>query len=73
MELHTYANIWPVIPKGDPISTRRGRLCPPHYYWYPEIFIPSYGPEYISSVYGELIMYIFEEKETSLGNAFFSA
>ena len=28
----------------NPISTRRGRLCPPHYYWHPRIFIPSYGP-----------------------------
>ena len=28
-------------------STRRGRLCPPHYYWHSQIFIPSasYGPE----------------------------
>ena len=28
----------------NPISTRRGRLCPPHYYWHPRIFRPSYGP-----------------------------
>ena len=27
-----------------PISTRRGRLCPLHYYWHPWIFKPSYGP-----------------------------
>ena len=27
----------------NPISTRSwGRLCPPHYYWHPRIFIPSY-------------------------------
>ena len=28
----------------NPISTRRGRLCPPHYYWHPWIFRLSYGP-----------------------------
>ena len=28
----------------NPISTRRGRLCPPYYYWHPQIFRPSYGP-----------------------------
>ena len=46
----------PVIPAGaggamappdfgrsvNPISTRRGRLCPLHYYWHPGIFRPSY-------------------------------
>ena len=49
----------PVIPWGaegamappdfgrpvNPISTRRGRLCPPHYYRHPRIFRPSYGPD----------------------------
>ena len=30
----------------NPISTRRWRLCPPHHYWHPRIFWPSYGPEY---------------------------
>ena len=56
----------PVIPRGaggamtprlpyfgsffNPILTRRGRLYPPHYYWHPRIFRPSYGPErYLSS------------------------
>ena len=28
----------------NPILTRRGRLCPPNYYWHPRIFRPSYGP-----------------------------
>ena len=27
-----------------PISARGGILCPPHYYWCPRIFRPSYGP-----------------------------
>ena len=27
----------------NPISRRSG-LCPPHYYWLPRIFRPSYGP-----------------------------
>ena len=26
------------------ISNRGGSLCPPHYYWHPRIFRPSYGP-----------------------------
>ena len=28
------------------ISTRRTRLCPPHYYWHLRIFRTSYVPEY---------------------------
>ena len=28
----------------NPISTRRGRLCPPHQYCHPWIFRPSYSP-----------------------------
>ena len=28
----------------NPISTRRGRLCHPYYYWHPRVFRPSYGP-----------------------------
>ena len=34
----------------NPISTRRGRLCPPNYYWDPRIFRPSYGPVMLSSL-----------------------
>ena len=48
----------PVVPGGaggamappdfgrsvNPILTRRGRLCPPHYYCHPRIFRLSYGP-----------------------------
>ena len=29
----------------NPISTRRGRLCPTLYYWHPRIFRLSYGPD----------------------------
>ena len=29
----------------NPISTRKDRLCPPHYYCHPRIFRPSYGPD----------------------------
>ena len=28
----------------NPISTRVDRLCPPNYYWHPQIFRPSDGP-----------------------------
>jgi hypothetical protein len=28
----------------NPISTWRGELCPPHYYWHLRIFRTSYGP-----------------------------
>ena len=28
----------------NPISTRRGTLCPSNYNWHPRIFRPSYGP-----------------------------
>ena len=35
---------WDFIRSVNPISIRRGRLCPPHYYWHPRIFRPSYGP-----------------------------
>ena len=34
----------------NPISTRRGRLCPPHYNWHPRIFRPSYGPVHYDGV-----------------------
>ena len=30
----------------NPISTRGDRLCPPNYYWHPQIFRPSDGPDY---------------------------
>ena len=49
---------WGVVPGGagsamalpdfsisvNHISTRRGRLCQPHYYWHHRIFRPSYSP-----------------------------
>ena len=35
--------LW-VCGSVNPISTRRGRLCPTNYYWHPLIFRPSYGP-----------------------------
>ena len=28
----------------NPISTRRGRFCPPHYHWHPLIVRPTYCP-----------------------------
>ena len=41
----------PVVPgvldfgrSVNPISTRRGRLCSPHYYWHALIIRPTYGP-----------------------------
>ena len=33
----------------NPISTRRGRLCPLHYYWHHRICRPSWGP-YANSI-----------------------
>ena len=29
----------------NPISTRKGKLYPPYYYWHSEIFRLSYGPD----------------------------
>ena len=34
----------------NPSLSRRGRLCPPHYYLTLLIFRPSYGPENMLSV-----------------------
>ena len=35
----------------EPISTRRLRhIMPPHHYWHPRIFRPSYGPQYVCVV-----------------------
>ena len=72
------ANIFtrPVVPGGaggaktppdfgrsvNPISTRRGRLCPPHYYWHPRIFRPSYGPVYIGKI--DLLIYFLSSIST---------
>ena len=47
----------------NPISTRRGRLCPPHWYWHPRIFRPSYGPafnmlEFAESSRGHLLLWV---------------
>ena len=42
----------------NPISTRRGRLCPPHYYWQPRIFRPSYGPAYYVNSNGRVQLWI---------------
>ena len=33
----------------NPISTKKGRLCPPHYYWHPQIFRPSYDPDQVEN------------------------
>ena len=50
------SNRRPVVPGGamappdfgrsvNPILTMGDRLYPPNYYWYPQIFRPSDGPE----------------------------
>ena len=49
----------------NPISTRRGRLCSPHFkYWHPRIFRPSYGP---------VLEYVHELKEYKRNQKFFTA
>ena len=62
LELPYFAGLSsPGVPGGPPdfgrsantISTRRSRLCPPHYYRYPRIFKPSYGP---ASYYSDLFI-----------------
>ena len=42
----------------NPISTSKGRLCPPHYNWQPWIFRPSYGPGYMSVYCPEMLLAI---------------
>ena len=43
----------------NPISTRRDRLCPPHYCCHPGIFRPSYGPVYSSCFCAKLFYWYF--------------
>ena len=51
----------------NPIWTRRGRLCPPHYYWHPRIFRPSYSP----GIYSPLLTWFYWDYEKK--NAKFSS
>ena len=39
-------------------GARRGRLCPPQYYWHPRIFRPSYGPELLTYLWGKNLISI---------------
>ena len=38
----------PILGRSvSPITNRRVRLFPPHFYWHPRIFRPSYGPRLV--------------------------